>query len=354
VSARVDEGRRGAAGARRTVLLVLLLGGLADCSYRQHLGDLGDAGAGDAGASDAGAGDAGDGGGGPGGPVVLSDEGGWWLLAVDETHVYTAKDGQETVVKRVPIGGGAVSTVASVPGAGMLQALALDATSAYLATGSGAAQGAVLKVSKEDGAVSTLALGRSFPQDIVVDETHVYWTEFRADIVRRVPVGGGDPVDFAAGQPSPRHMALDATHVYWAANQYDVNMTLLDTWLVKAPKDGSTPTIVMPMESGPYAIAVDATHVYWPSYTAIMKAPKNGGDVTLLAYATGQYPGSIAVDAANVYWAAEGSAMTVPIDGGRRTILVSSTDPMPLAGQIAVRAGSVYFADGSRLWRVDL
>jgi hypothetical protein len=337
VSARVHGGRRGAAGARETVLLVLLLGGLAGCSYRQDLGDLGDAGA-DASTVD----------GAPGAPVVLNDEGGWWLLAVDETDVYTATDGQDIVLKRVPIGGGAVTTITSVPGPGMLEGLALDATSAYLAAG-----GAVLKVSKEDGAASTLAVARSFPQDIVVDETHVYWTEFQADIVRRVPVGGGDPVDFVVGQPWPRHLALDATHVYWAATQYDVNMTVLSVSLVKAPKDGGTPTIIMPMESGPYAIAVDATHVYWHSYDSIMKVPKDGGAVTQLAYAQAEYPGSIAVDAANVYWAAEGSLMTLPIGGGRLTILVSGADPMR-SGQVAVGAGSVYFADGSRLWRVEL
>jgi hypothetical protein len=44
VSARVHGGGGGAAGARLTVPLVLLLGGLAGCSYCQSLGDPGDAG----------------------------------------------------------------------------------------------------------------------------------------------------------------------------------------------------------------------------------------------------------------------------------------------------------------------
>jgi len=101
------------------------------------------------------------------------------------------------------------------------------------------------------------------------------------------------------------------------------------------------------------SLAADGTNVYWHSYDSIMKVPKDGGATTLLAYAQAQYPGSIAVDETNVYWASEGSAMAVPIGGGRRTILVSSTDPMS-GGQVAVRPGSVYFADGGRLWRVDL
>jgi hypothetical protein len=45
VSARVLGRRGSAAGARPTVLLALLLGGLAGCSYCQDLGDPGDAGA---------------------------------------------------------------------------------------------------------------------------------------------------------------------------------------------------------------------------------------------------------------------------------------------------------------------
>jgi hypothetical protein len=75
------------------------------------------------------------------------------------------------------------------------------------------------------------------------------------------------------------------------------------------PKAGGNPmTIVDASASGltnvvVVALAVDSGFVYWTDHTGgtIRKAPRSGGDATILVTAQGG-PSSIAVDSDAVYW----------------------------------------------------
>jgi len=61
----------------------------------------------------------------------------------------------------------------------------------------------------------TIAFGLGTPQDIQVDYTHFYVTEFSSGQVRRKPlVGGGMPMQVLA-QGGPFGLALNGTYVYW-------------------------------------------------------------------------------------------------------------------------------------------
>lgn len=96
-------------------------------------------------------------------------------LAVDDSYVYFALNGSPTgSIVRVPIGGGAQTTIASgrLPD---LMAIAVDATRVYWIEGYGTiGQGAVAAVDKSGGTPVILASGLQDPSAIAVDDSNVY------------------------------------------------------------------------------------------------------------------------------------------------------------------------------------
>jgi hypothetical protein len=114
---------------------------------------------------------------------------------------------------------------------------------------------------------------------------------------------------------------------------------------MSAPLGGGAPTALAGEQASPRSIAVDSTSVYWTNESdggAIVRAPTDGGDATVLALAT--RPSGIAVDATYVYWTdlGAGTVMAVPIDGGT-PLTIASGQPCPQA--VAVNATSVYWTN---------
>jgi hypothetical protein len=104
----------------------------------------------------------------------------------------------------------------------------VDTTSVYYCTyGADGEIGTVMKVPVGGGARTTLASGH--PIYIAVDATSVYWTDSDTSsgtsgsngTVMKVPVGGGPPTVLASGQDGPDRIAVDATSVYWT--DYNLN-----------------------------------------------------------------------------------------------------------------------------------
>lgn len=246
-----------------------------------------------------------------------------WQLVVDSTHVYWIDRGLG-IVEKVPLGGGASTTLASgtngyslamggdslywndptsgvmkgsknggaavqlaVPNMEYGEGIAVDATSVYWTDSY--SPGAVKKVSRDGGVVSTLASNLSQPEGIAVDSTSLYWTTFDGTLTTS-DLNGANMQQLTTGSPSAVGLAIDAANVYWTTSNA----------VMQIPRGGGQALTVASDQNAPYAVAVDDANVYWVGNEfAIKKAPIGGGPVTTLVGARGE---GIAVDGTSVYW----------------------------------------------------
>src|SRR4029077_18313616 len=74
--------------------------------------------------------------------------------------------------------------------------------------------GTVNEVPLGGGAVTTLATGLGYPVSLAADGTHVYWVDYDGS-VNEVAVGGGSVTKLAGSQNHPVSLAVDGTHAYW-------------------------------------------------------------------------------------------------------------------------------------------
>ncbi len=137
-------------------------------------------------------------------------------LAVDGSGVYWADTGggQGITVYRSPLGGGAPTTLANVPGGTHGVLLGVSATDVVFV--SDYATGAIEAVSKAGGAARPLVMASAAWVNAFawVDEPYLYWTESAApNTLRRVPVAGGTP-DVVPTQGQLQSLAFDACNLY--------------------------------------------------------------------------------------------------------------------------------------------
>ena len=97
-----------------------------------------------------------------------------WAAMSDGEHVYFPDSSEgRGAIKRVPVGGGPVETLAT--GAWSPTAMTLDATAVWFVCAD-RENGAIYRVPKAGGHAEAIARGQKQPVGLVVDEDHVYWT----------------------------------------------------------------------------------------------------------------------------------------------------------------------------------
>lgn len=257
--------------------------------------------------------------------------------------------------------GGACQPVVIVSGLTSTVSIAVDSHHVYWTTGmhgqpdGGLAGGMVSRVLKTGGTVETLASGLTAPNYLAVDGGLAYWTTYGTypGSIMGVPVNGGpatvlctpsEPIDsdrLAIGSGSvfwnngshnqiwfcpigggvsskltpvqigvaPRAIAVDDQMIYWTNGISDT--------LMACPHSGCVVTSGYPKILANYTsscigqewLAVDDVYACWTSPCsgsgssgALMRAPKTGGAVELLAD-NQESPVGVVVDPTHIYWA---------------------------------------------------
>jgi hypothetical protein len=159
-------------------------------------------------------------------------------IAVDATNVYWAAGGN---VMSVPLNGGTSNTVTSDPSElGTVVAVGVDATNVYFTTQDGALKnqyGSVMSAPLGGGKATPLTKAGSIPGGLAAlplpitpgeTSSSVYWTggppalDWGAEDVSRVSVDGDTPMTLAAGSDWTVGIAVDETSVFWTATSGDV------------------------------------------------------------------------------------------------------------------------------------
>jgi hypothetical protein len=125
----------------------------------------------------------------------------------------------------------------------------------------------VMKVPLGGGAITTLVSTGGYSLSIAVDATSVYWTGNRT--VMSVPKGGGSPTTLASKLCFPLGLVVDTTTVYLesggCADAGRPDLTVED--VMSIPKGGGTlPTLLSLTAPNAGPLAVDSTSLYWPDF----------------------------------------------------------------------------------------
>lgn len=143
------------------------------------------------------------------------------VLTVDATNAYWIS---LSAIVKAPLSGGTVTVLVNDTGAGNVWGLASDGKHLYWTDRNNyrsdeARTGAVRRIPVDGGAIETVASRlRGRPWGIAEDATHVYWVinaDSNGGIMRASKTTGAVSV-VVDGQSSPVNLALDDKFVYWA------------------------------------------------------------------------------------------------------------------------------------------
>jgi hypothetical protein len=225
-----------------------------------------------------------------------------------------------------------------------IHAVAVDATNVYW---SDFGAGTIVRVPKTGGAPTILASGLTSPEGLRIRDGYVYFTDFNANLVGRVPTTGGPLTTIATEQDGPSDVIVTGGFAYWVNYRSGGSFA-------RAPIDGGAVEVLF-NPGGPYpSIATDDVNVYWVGYGGgIMRFSIATHTVSVLANDHVGSPLSVVTDGAKVYWNngfGSTSIQAVPVDGGDVLALSSRADNPSQCpgngceGSIAIDGANIYWA----------
>ena len=210
-------------------------------------------------------------------------------LAVDDTSVYF---GDGSSLRAVPKGGGSERILAAYNPTG----IATDSGNVYWTE---YGNGAIRKVGKSGGAVTTLATGSNRPVGIATDGEYVYWSEASSPgYVWKVSVNGG-AITFLGYNVNNDGVAIDDGNVYWGEYVY-ADQGSID----KVAKYGGAITKLATGLNQVWNVATDGASVFWVENRtggAVKQVSITGSGPVTLADNLSE-PVALTVDSSNVYW----------------------------------------------------
>ena len=292
-------------------------------------------------------------------------------IAVTATAVVFASTGSSYSMSSVALGGGSITTLASVVSSAATSLTAIRNISVaganvyWLDT----ANDTLDSVPLTGGGVTTLASGIGVPNHtespvaLAINASSAFWTEAGGfggcclqaggGTLKQIALAGGPVTVVASGLDAPTAIAVDDTHLVWS-----------EAWRVAASPvvGGATSTVASGISSNLARIAVDATSVYVLDGDFIKTIPIAGGQVQKLAAAHGESIGDLSVanqdiasDGNSVFWTvgvvgAPPVVQKVAVTGGAPSVLSAeavSATPQDCYWRIALAGGNVYFSAGS-------
>lgn len=227
-------------------------------------------------------------------------------LALDDTDVYVAVEGCDSVV-RIPKTGGAFQTIASYPTAVVTQVAAHD-SQLFVALGS---PPRVARVNKDGTGKADLVglVAGSTVTAFAVGATELFFTVKGPGMnLQKTPFGSSAPTAFTAVHPFAAGLALDDTDVFFtnATASGSVSRVVQTGATAVAEFSGSEPT--------PSGIAVDAERVYWARRSSgeIVRRGKepDAGAAEVIAGSQSE-PGFVGLDDTHVFWTTQAVPWTV-------------------------------------------
>ena len=173
------------------------------------------------------------------------------VLAIDATSVYWS---QVFNLVKEPIGGGALTTL--VPetfnddaGISFTIGLAVNSRSAFFSilqcNGTCGPTDTLESVPKGGGTTTTLATGLDEPENVVADDTNVYWIDTNGyasgssmlqGSILSLPTTGGTPTTLATDQEQASPLAVDTTSLYWGVEPCSFTATCPGKLMKRTPK----------------------------------------------------------------------------------------------------------------------
>jgi hypothetical protein len=283
-------------------------------------------------------------------PILLASGPMPFSVVIDDTRVYwcsAATDPGE--VRSVAKDGSNPQTIAT--GVHAPQGVFVDSTNVFWNEAN--APGRAFKANKDGSNPVLLSTSNTTVQGLVADADWVYFLDLYVvgGLVKAPRNGvpeGGAPLVVSGGWPYVWGVAQDSANVYWSSRGTigSADDGGIRGKLLRAPKDGSTPTVLElgsyggAALGGPVFVAVDSDQIYWTDEgnDTVYRAALDGGAPTPLAVET-SLTYAISIDATDVYYttlgpgAASGSIVRVPKDGsGPPTVIAKNLSfPSPIA-----------------------
>ena len=148
--------------------------------------------------------------------VVTADAENPMRVTVGEQYIYFCDYLKDGSLKKVSKHASNGRTVTLSPGLSFPALPILTKKKDYLITAEHLTPGTLNRISTKDGSKTVLLKDLLMPEPHVVDETHIYYSERHAGLIKKVPIDGDSvPTVLASGLAVPGWIVIDDLYVYF-------------------------------------------------------------------------------------------------------------------------------------------